>query len=302
MKKTQKQIFGLFGLGFVAAMTFVAATLPAPGASAINEVTDVVTVTVVGNNSEIIITNPTGNVTELNPDQDLEFTYQNVDEVKIKLTFRGIDGTTQTIEDYQVYHPTETAGSATLALDFDSLFGFGEYQFDIVGTGTGAPAENSILINYVPIIPKVDVDEDGVTIGETEYATDEEGNPKVIDHISVDVYPDGGAEALNKDPFVITPPEKSADIPMEELSGGKSGTYIVRFSVYDEEGNLIYYIDVPYTYEYVPVPDTGAFFNNLNISKEDYLTTGLIIFFIFAIVGFGIVARDRNSGKNNKRR
>ena len=84
-------------------------------------------------------------------------------------------------------------------------------------------------------------------------------------------------------------------VPMDGLA---SGDYTIEIVYRDANGNIVgipYSAKANYTAKATPVPDTGAFFQNLNISKEDYLITGLLIFFVFAVVGFGIVARGRRN-------
>lgn len=49
-------------------------------------------------------------------------------------------------------------------------------------------------------------------------------------------------------------------------------------------------------------PDTGGLFQDLNISKEDYLITGLIVFFVLGIVGFGVVTSNHKSATTRRRR
>jgi len=51
----------------------------------------------------------------------------------------------------------------------------------------------------------------------------------------------------------------------------------------------------------IVVPDTGGFFQGLNISREDYLITGAVVFAIIGVVAFGVVARNRNNKKVTKR-
>lgn len=54
--------------------------------------------------------------------------------------------------------------------------------------------------------------------------------------------------------------------------------------------------------EVIIVPDTGSFFQGLNISREDYLITGVVVFAVIGVVAFGVVARNRNSKKVAKNR
>ena len=84
-----------------------------------------------------------------------------------------------------------------------------------------------------------------------------------------------------------------------EIAPGAYGKYIAYLYGVGHEGVetlfdvvAIKYVPTPEDPDIV-VPDTGSFFKNLNISNEDYIITGLIIFFVFSIIGFGIVARKK---------
>lgn len=62
---------------------------------------------------------------------------------------------------------------------------------------------------------------------------------------------------------------------------------------------------IPLTIKYygkepVIVPDTGSFFQGLNITREDYLVTGLIVFMVISAVAFGIVMKNRNNHTSRK--
>ena len=126
---------------------------------------------------------------------------------------------------------------------------------------------------------KVDVyDENGNYVGTIEVPIDENGNITVpLDDITL---PNG-----------------------DKLSSGK---YTLEVYFKDEYGNIINKIPMSVVVKYVSeedrvpmsptgTPDTGRFFQGLNISNADYLVTGLIAFFVIAIVGIGIVVRSKRS-------
>lgn len=58
-------------------------------------------------------------------------------------------------------------------------------------------------------------------------------------------------------------------------------------------------ISIKYYGKAIVVPDTGSFFQGLNITREDYLITGLIVFVTIGVVAFGIVKKNR--GQTNKK-
>lgn len=87
-------------------------------------------------------------------------------------------------------------------------------------------------------------------------------------------------------------------IPMTDLP---SGNYTTVITFMDAEGRIIGNgISVKIKYDggqAIVVPDTGSFFQGLNISREDYLITGLVVFMVIGVVAFGVVAKNRRSHK-----
>lgn len=81
------------------------------------------------------------------------------------------------------------------------------------------------------------------------------------------------------------------------------GTYKVKIHFLNQHnkpiGNI--YVYTVYWYGSVPVPDTGGLFQGLNISREDYLITGAVVFMIIGVVAFGVVAKNRKSKKSSRK-
>ncbi|MBR3143895.1 hypothetical protein IKF12_01700 [Candidatus Saccharibacteria bacterium] len=298
MKKIQKQIFGCFGLGVVAAMTVTAAFIPLPEASAATNLTDTIHVRVVGDTPEISgITGITDGQIITDPEVTVGINYNDVDTVGFKLTYTNEDGTTTV---YDPIFPEIDAdfvdGSAenTMHLDENQFniggsHGYGDYVLTITATGEdGVPHETNIRFTYAPF--EADASQNTTTgmidVNATDINTDN------IDHI--DIYVDG--EKVGE----LGPDGKYTFIP-EDTTTAKD--YHIQFAGVDADGNIIYmsgYNDMIVHFDpgLVPdtgVPDTGGLFRNLNISREDYLITGLIVFFIIGIVGFGVVARNRRN-------
>ncbi|MBQ3441316.1 hypothetical protein IJG27_03335 [Candidatus Saccharibacteria bacterium] len=86
-------------------------------------------------------------------------------------------------------------------------------------------------------------------------------------------------------------------IPMEGLAyGDYTGLIMYR----NAEGKLVgdsKPIIIHYYEQSIVVPDTGSFFQGLNMTREDYLITGLVVFVVIGTVAFWIVKRNR---KNNR--
>lgn len=95
---------------------------------------------------------------------------------------------------------------------------------------------------------------------------------------------------------------KELAIPFEGLEDGDYKTVITYKNangkiVGDAETYNISYDDG----KSIVVPDTGGLFQGLNISREDYLITGLIVFMVVGVVAFGIVVKNKRSKTSNKK-
>ena len=300
MKKTHKRMLGLFGLSLVAMMTVVAATMPTPGVLAVASpsAVDTITVVVVGNAPRGDIVSPENDAVVTNPTQRLVVNYEKVKEITVYIKYIDDDG--QTTGDHIVYH------QADLNLENGTIeqnlvlgaggFGYGRYIVSVVGKDeedTEVPLDQ-VALTFLPIKAQaVQNEDDGlVDLRITDYEDDVE---------SIDVYLDGVK--------IATIPKQNLDkVTKLDFGDRESGTYELQLKARYADGSSV---DVPESVEvefdsgFVPhtdVPDTGRFFQNLNISKEDYLVTGLIMFFVLGIVAFGIVTSNRKSTNQRKRR
>ena len=299
MKRQKKRLLGFFGLFLVAIMTIVAATIPGPGTSALTSITDTIQVHVSGGVPDVKFKEPDQNITTTDPEHQLVITHEDVDSVKVEVTHKKADGE---VEEYTsgVYNNLDyQTGEISDNINFEE-HGYGEYIITLYGDDV---EYDSVLIKYVPIIA-----------GPVTQDEDENGNKneKVVTKLedydddnveTVEIYIDGElVKIVTKDEL-----DDEIEIPMD---GYDSGDYTVTFIAKDEDGNQLYLPEEkPLHYEKkkkgedgedIPVPgtaDTGHLFKDLNISKEDYLVTGLIVFFVFGVVAFGVVAK---SGSNKK--
>jgi hypothetical protein len=216
------------------------------------------------------------------------------------------------MDDYETGY---TSGSVSKPLDLsDERFningthGYGYYVLTVTGENVdGVTDEKSFEFYYAPFFSSAEQNEDSgdIDINVTDIDTDN------VD--TINVYVNGefvGTITVNdeNEVFNYTP-----DDPTVEQD------YVIILVANGSNGEPIFVSDET-TVHYVPLtipdtgpddkpddsgtgsPDTGGLFHNLNITKEDYLVTGLIAFFIVAIVGFGVVARGRKEARSNKRR
>lgn len=282
MKRTQKRIFGVFGLFIVAIMTILAAMVPSPEASANSSVTDVIRIRVVGSVVSAKFTKPSENIIITDDEVNYAFNYENADEVKLSLSYTDKNGDTINLPNYEVYPDLGyIAGDKNETLDFAALgLSFGKYILSLYATGSEGTEllYDSISVEYVPVIASASQNEDD---GLVDIYLDSYSDQ--VD--TVEIYIDGELIAtVNKDDF--------DEVIELDFGDRASGEYTLDIIAKGADGEILYKpYQVTVEYEGINVPNTGFFFQNMNISREDYLITGLIIFFVFGIVAFGVVAR-----------
>ena len=202
---------------------------------------------------------------------------------------------------------TLTCGASVSAKDIDidvNNYGYGKYVVTAHGVGyAGAYDEDMVVFWYLPVYAEVTEDENtGNYKVDLDYNADDGsgggGGTSTGDvaSIEVNVYDSNGNLVKELSPIKVTPPTKSIELPFGDY-GLPSGTYTIKISAYDKNGNELYepYV-ITIEYKAIPVPDTGMFFQNLNISRTDFLVTGLIIFGIVG-VGGAIFISKRNKSK-----
>ena len=86
-------------------------------------------------------------------------------------------------------------------------------------------------------------------------------------------------------------------IPMEGLPYGTYKSVTVFKNQYNRLVGGTIKATIRYYGKAIIVPDTGSFLQGLNISREDYLITGLIVFMVIGVVAFGVVKRNRGVNK-----
>lgn len=356
MKKTHKKVFGLFGLVIVAAVTVFAAFLPSPGTRATTTaaVVDTIKVRVVGDTPSIDLDGITPGAVLPDGTQTITIPYENVENVKIDVQYTDVNGNvynfnlidapvnyatgelTATINfltgeytySYTYYdeadeqNHTITIPSGTDPAPVMPHYGYGEYTFEVSGTGAGGvpttPVEVPFEINPIGGGTSITVEKDAEGNDhyyiDVDYNTDGSGTSTdgQVAWMEVEIYKGTGdnKEKITIDPpLIITAPATRVEIPFEQL-GLEDGTYTIEVTAYDANGNVIYKKPAfSFTYDYasgtIPVPhsaDTGGMMGNLNISKTDYIITGLIIFGIVGISGAIWISRHDKKVANRRRK
>ena len=311
MKKTQKKILGFLGLGLVVAVTAIAAALPMPGASATTNVTDTISVRVVGEVAAVRITAPKSETVFIEPDQSIGINYENASEVKVALKYTDGKGVVKnyTLDEFDADY---YYGEKTYNLDLAGAeYGYGEYVVTVSGKALdGVVAENTIKFYYHP----VDIEINGDNSDPSDPGDDDgEGNVKGelgfdsnTAWVEINVYEDQGGTGLVEclSPTIVKAPSKDFSLPFSKCNM-EEGYYWLSFTAYNVDGEELYTIWKQIYYrkpiETPKAADTGGLFQGLNISKADYLTTGLIVFGIVG-VGGAIFISKRNRKSNSRRR
>ena len=204
-------------------------------------------------------------------------------------------------------------GSGTYDFDIADIVGevkYGEYTLKLSTNTVGTYAEDIITLYFQPVKVEVkgaeckdaatgycdaEIGDDGIAEVEGNVVVDVENNDDVVAY-EIEVFDENGNP-------VITPIRQEVDesgninfvLPLDDLDL-PAGLYTITVTGYDEDGNVVY---IAYTYvRFTPipeVPDTGNLLRTLNISKSDYLTTGLIIFGFSVVIGLFILFRRRRN-------
>lgn len=324
MKKTHKRIVGVCGLVAVVATTVFAATLPGPEASAATRTsfTDTLNVRVIGEQPNIDVDKPKSGSTVVSPFQELHFTYEGVGDITIHITYTNPDGVTQTDIYGPVLHTDYTPGEYSDVLDLIGLgYGYGDYVITVEGYGAdGVPGTESVSFSYYPA--DVNIEEtpgsgeepgggggggdgdDGTEGGDYTFTFEFDDESGLGEVVGADIFINNADSGKLVKEFPVEPfPTDTYRLAFADY-GLPSGTYIITIRVgYTYNGNT-HYVYYRYTVTYkagsMKVPDTGGILGNLNISKSDYLATGLIVFGIVGVAGFVCVAK--RGKKTTKRR
>lgn len=314
MKKIHKNICGLFGLFVVVATTIFATALPSPGTlAATSSVTDKIVVRVLATSPNVEIIKPKNGDIFVNPIQTIEYTYEKVANGVVTLIYTDLSGNTNSYI-INSFTSADPYGSGSVTVDLSvTNYGYGDYVVKLSGTtSAGVTDEDLVSFSYLPIT--VDAKDDPVT-GEAIAELNYNGNNTDIKEIKLEIYDENGNLVNISSPIIINRPNTTAVLPFAE-NNLPEGLYTIKATALDNNGDPIG-ISAYATYKYVVVPipdtsdpgsgpsvtpgtnapDTGGLFNGLNISRSDYLISGLFIFFLVGLGGLYFIAK-----KSSKRR
>lgn len=157
MNKTHKKILGFVGLGLVAAVTTVAAVMPAPLASAVGAVTDVITVRVTHNEPELTLTGAKDTETT-SPNYSFKVGYNNVGNVKVTIVNKDDGGAVLYSGTLLDVDTGGVRGEQTFDLNLNDCGGYGNIEIKAVAIAEGGVEIERTLdhIKYIPEDSKAD--------------------------------------------------------------------------------------------------------------------------------------------------
>lgn len=301
MKRTKKQLLGFAGLAAVGIMTAIAYGVPAPNASAATQNTTV-NVQVTEGNPNNVFASPRDGSETVNSLVNVVTNYSQAKRLDFYLTYKDESGNTQRV-DLPSYSPADDAGTYNFDLDV-APYGFGEFVLHTSVTGLDNVTRETDTVSFAYSAMIID----------TNQGVDDKNNPIVsveigssIEKVVVAIFDkDGNPAFVDENGNIVNIELNRSDIdpatgkilvalPFEKY-GAKAGTYAAVFSAYDKNNKLVSmqtaFIDYsPLTPD---TPNTGMLsIGDLNISRVDYLVTGMIAF--CAAVGLAVFLIFRKS-------
>ncbi|MBQ3410043.1 hypothetical protein IJG66_01645 [Candidatus Saccharibacteria bacterium] len=157
MKRTKKHILGVCGLVLVAALTAIAATIPAPKVSAAEQPSDsadtTVQVLVTQRTDSIRITSPADGAQTDQPTMRVDYVYTSTTKVTHRLVNKST-GEVFELTDMD-YYPPEPNGVHSITLDLNKYGGYGKYVIYVMINDEGV-TEDAVSFEYVANITPPD--------------------------------------------------------------------------------------------------------------------------------------------------
>ncbi len=311
MQKTKKQLLGFVGLATVGIMTAVAYAMPAAAAedeplTGTGDVNVVVTVPTQEGSGKITL--PVDGRVETEPETEIAYMYNEIGNAKLYIEYKDQNNNIvrKLLDDFTPDEPY-SAGERRLTVN---LLDYSEKENDYKlilqvtnreGASTGddivtfsyrvmtANFEKKPASNGDPIL-NIDINSevDKVYV----YIYDKNGEPLITDEDGNEVPVLVNRDDIDPATGLIT---KVLPFAENEAANGKYTAVVV---AYNAKGNIISMVSLDTEYTFVnpdlpETPNTGFTIGDLNISRVDYLITGLIVFGVVA--GFALYLVYRKS-------
>ena len=301
MKIARKHALGLGCLAIVGAITAFAFTLPTGAVSVGGDVE--IQVEVISSNSETEINKPQDGDIYSEPNITFSETHSHAQKVTYYLKKLAGDGSVEWEKEItdQTITGWDVSGTTTFTLDMNEWGGTGKYIFmsNVLGD------DYTTHIDQVQFIyAAVQAEDPAVSPTGASVSFRVDYTPGVSS-ITYQLF-DAGNKAVSEPMTANTSSPATGgymDIEIDVTNYNMdTGTYqilVVGYSEKDGKGQLIGTSLIKFNYvspDSPNVPDTGSFFASLNISRGDYLVTGIIGFTAISVAALFIVIKSKNRG------
>ncbi len=300
MKIARKHALGLGCLAIVGAITAFAFTLPT-GAVSVGGSVEVL-VEVYSSDSETIINKPQD--TDIYSDPIITFseTHSHAKSVRYYLKKLKADGsiesTTEIVE--QRIDGINVNGTSTFTLDMNDYGGTGVYIFESVLVGDDSTTHTShVQFTYAAIQAEEPVvSPTGATV---KYRVDYTPGVKSLTYQLFDSKNNPVSEPMTintNNPAAGGYMDIEIDVTNLDMDSGKYQILTIGHSEENGKGQTIGsdLVSFDYTSPDSPnVPDTGSLLSALNISRADYLITGIIGFTAISIAALFVVLKSKQN-------
>lgn len=305
MQKRKKQLLGMGGLAVVVASTAYAATIPSPDVNATSSVSGGVDlqVRVYSDHPEATITTIKDGEIVIDGEIYIGGIYSDADRVTFELYKETSSGPVYAElgpeADYIPANPPEN-GERIFPFDLNSSanLGYGEYVLKMTVFSGPSSTESIVSFRYAPLkISYVGSAENGDPIVEVSYDAN-------VASVDLQAYAENGS-ALFDGPLNYNvnnpgvPGTIQVTLPFLDY-GASSGDYTVSAVGKNSSGTILdasvgpVYTTAPYKSPSSPeVPKTGDITKKLNMSRTDYLVTGLIGFGLFTALALYLLRKQR---------
>lgn len=299
MKIARKHALGLGCLAIVGAITAFACTLPT-GAVSVGGGVDVV-VEVYASGAETIIHKPQDGEIFNNPLITFSETHSHAKEVRYYIKKLKSDGSidwTREITEQRI-EGENVSGTTTFSLDMNNYGGTGVYIFesDMIGIDD-LPLTDSVKFTYAAIQAETPVvSPTGATIN---YRVNYTSGVKSLTYQIFDMNNNPISQPVNvntTDPAAGGFMDIEIDATNLSLETGKYQIMTIGFAGEGGTGQTIGTSIVTFDYtspDSPVVPDTGSLLASLNISRADYLITGIIGFTAISVAALFIVLKSKS--------
>ncbi len=314
MQKTKKQLLGFAGLAAVGVMTAVAYAMPAAAAEDVPPSADGdvnISVTILRGKATGYLMSPGDRVTVMEAG-DITYAYEEVSEVEVIVERQTKDGYETVLKKSYDYDPT-TYGTGSVPMSEISGFGNKKEDYKITLKFYDAQGQyaNEDTSTFKYRFMKADMAKQPASNGDPILNVDIND---AIDSVRVYIY--RGAEPLvdkdgkqvyvdlTRDDIDPTTGRITTTLPFAEYNAN-DGSYAIVVEAYEgtpDEGRLLSMLTLDTEYKLIKPadpnlpetpPNTGFVIGNLNISRIDYLITGLIVF--GTVAGFALYLVHRKS-------